>query len=103
MVVMTLRRLLAGQSLNVRAVHKHVLLVMKILVRASGVEADGHEDVVAAFADLFPGHVPLPHPERVLPGADDPLPPDVVVAAADSVIDILSRIDQTVVRRVPRQ
>jgi adenylylsulfate kinase-like enzyme len=87
LVVMTLRRLLAAPSMDVRAVHKHVLLVMKIVLRAGGTEADAHDDVVAAFTALFPRCAPLPRAAHLL-SRDHP-DGDAVVGVATAAIDVL--------------
>ncbi|GAB3866028.1 hypothetical protein ACFPIJ_13450 [Dactylosporangium cerinum] len=100
LVVMTLRRLLAAPSLDVRAVHKHVLLIMKILLRASDVEVDGHDGIVLAFAGLFPEALPLPSPAELLPVVRDAEAVARVVSAAGSVLDIVANLDQVLVRKV---
>lgn len=54
LVLMTTRRLLADTDTNVRAVHKLLVLLAKILLRADGYDFDDAEDVLAAFRDLHP-------------------------------------------------
>jgi hypothetical protein len=51
LVVMTTRRLLAQRDVNVRAVHKHLVLLAKILLRADGVDVHDAEQVLATFRD----------------------------------------------------
>ncbi|WP_434742453.1 hypothetical protein [Micromonospora sp. SH-82] len=50
LVVMVLRRLAARPALDVRAVYKHVVLIMKIILRADGIDLDASDDVRHAFA-----------------------------------------------------
>ena len=54
LVAMTTRRLLASPQADVRAVHKHLVLLAKILLRADGHHVDDAENVLAVFADLHP-------------------------------------------------
>jgi len=54
LVLMTTRRLLADADANVRAMHKHFVLLAKILLRADGYDFDDTEDVLAALRDLHP-------------------------------------------------
>ncbi|MGC4768876.1 hypothetical protein ACLQ25_07820 [Micromonospora sp. DT44] len=61
LVVMVLRRLAANPALDVRAVYKHVVLIMKIILRADGVDLDASEEVRLAFTTSHPGaEVDLP-------------------------------------------
>lgn len=68
LILMTTRRLLADADTNVRALHKHLVLLAKIILRADGLDADEAEDVLAAFSGLYPAarraaHLPVdPHP-----------------------------------------
>jgi hypothetical protein len=54
LVLMTTRRLLADDRADVRAVHKHLVLLAKILLRADGHDLDDAEDVLAAFRVRHP-------------------------------------------------
>lgn len=54
LVLMTTRRLLADASADVRAVHKHLVLLAKIILRADGYHVDDADDVLAALRDLHP-------------------------------------------------
>lgn len=75
LVVMMLRRLVAAETPDLRAVHKHVVLTMKILLRACTTEAETHSEVCAEFAKAFPrASVALPGPEEVLSGDADAQP-----------------------------
>ncbi|WP_124771933.1 hypothetical protein [Micromonospora inaquosa] len=54
LVAMVLRRLAANPEPDVRAVYKHVVLIMKIILRADGVDLDGSEEVRLAFTTSHP-------------------------------------------------
>ncbi|WP_194821582.1 hypothetical protein [Micromonospora sp. S-DT3-3-22] len=54
LVVMVLRRLAANPEPDVRAVYKHVVLIMKIILRADGVDLDASEEVRLAFTTGHP-------------------------------------------------
>jgi hypothetical protein len=56
LVLMTSRRLLtaADVDVDVRAVHKHLVLLAKILLRADGEDIDDAEEVLAAFRERHP-------------------------------------------------
>lgn len=61
LVLMTLRRLAANPSSDVRALYKHVVLAMKIMLRADGIDLDASDDVRRVFASKHPaGAVELP-------------------------------------------
>ncbi|MDG4768553.1 hypothetical protein O7632_31340 [Solwaraspora sp. WMMD406] len=54
LVVMVLRRLAAKPAFDVRAVYKHIVLIMKTILRADGVDADSSDDVRRAFVANHP-------------------------------------------------
>lgn len=54
LVLMTTRRLLAADPPDVRAVHKHLVLLAKILLRADGHDFHDADDVLTAFRELHP-------------------------------------------------
>jgi len=54
LVLMTTRRLLAAGHPDVRALHKHLVLLAKILLRADGRDVHDAEEVVATFQELHP-------------------------------------------------
>ena len=54
LVLMTTRRLLAAEVIDVHAVHKHTVLLCKILLRADGIDLDTSEAVISAFAARNP-------------------------------------------------
>lgn len=61
LVVMTLRRLAARPDTDVRALYKHVVLAMKIMLRADGIDLDASDEVRQAFAGRHPSaRVDLP-------------------------------------------
>ncbi|RJQ66255.1 hypothetical protein D5S17_36135 [Pseudonocardiaceae bacterium YIM PH 21723] len=53
-VLMTTRRLLAAPRPDVRALHKHMVLLAKTLVRADGVNLDDSDAVLATFLGRYP-------------------------------------------------
>ncbi|MFI6331490.1 hypothetical protein ACIBBG_24685 [Micromonospora chersina] len=54
LVAMVLRRLAANPEPDVRAVYKHIVLIMKIILRADGMDLDASEEVRLAFATSHP-------------------------------------------------
>lgn len=54
LVLMTTRRLLAASHTDTRAVHKHLVLIAKIMLRADGHDLDDPDDVLAAFSARHP-------------------------------------------------
>lgn len=54
LVLMTTRRLLAADRPDVRSIHKHLVLLAKILLRADGIDRDDAEGVVQAFRERHP-------------------------------------------------
>ncbi|MGC4792919.1 hypothetical protein ACLQ3H_02265 [Micromonospora saelicesensis] len=54
LVAMVLRRLAANPEPDVRAVYKHIVLIMKVILRADGVDLDGSEEVRLAFITSHP-------------------------------------------------
>ncbi|MBM0275740.1 hypothetical protein [Micromonospora tarensis] len=54
LVAMVLRRLAANPEPDVRAVYKHIVLIMKVILRADGVDLDGSEEVRLAFTTSHP-------------------------------------------------
>jgi hypothetical protein len=98
LVVMTLRRLVAAADPDLRAVHKHVLLIMKILLRAGEIDVDSPAEVGDAFAGMFPrNHVELPRPGQLL--ASSPAVREAAsagtLAAASNLLDLLADLDTT--------
>lgn len=94
---MTTRRLLAAANTNVRAVHKHLVLLAKILLRADGYDFDDAEDVLAAFRDLHPAAGCAPPDLNVLiRRPHEPVLHDQLVDAAHRLLTYLDRLDHTV-------
>lgn len=54
LVLMTARRLLAAAQPDARAVHKHLVLIAKITLRADGIDLDDPGDVLTAFSAQHP-------------------------------------------------
>ncbi|MET7820493.1 hypothetical protein [Micromonospora zamorensis] len=54
LVAMVLRRLATNPEPDVRAVYKHIVLIMKVILRADGVDLDGSEEVRLAFTTSHP-------------------------------------------------
>ena len=54
LVLMTARRLLAAAQPDTRAVHKHLVLIAKITLRADGIDLDDPDDVLTAFSAHHP-------------------------------------------------
>lgn len=92
LILMTTRRLLADSETDVRAVHKHLVLLAEILLRADGYHFDDAEDVLAAFRDLHPDAACEP------PGLDDlihrPDDPAVRPRLIETTDRLLSYVDQ---------
>ncbi|MCO6003773.1 hypothetical protein NE236_02165 [Actinoallomurus purpureus] len=88
LVVMTLRRLVAATRLDVRSMYKHVVLVMKILLRADEINADDSDDVIHQFS------VAHPRARVVLPGLTEMAAGNWRVNAqlADRILDAADRI-----------
>ncbi|MDM4722804.1 nucleotidyltransferase domain-containing protein [Micromonospora sp. WMMA1363] len=87
LVVMTLRRLAARPDADVRALYKHVVLTMKIMLRADGIDLDDSDDVRQVFAGRHPAaHVDLPsvaEASRAGWRSDDELTERIRCAASD--------------------
>lgn len=97
LVLMTTRRLLADDHTDVRAVHKHLVLLAKILLRADGYYFDDAEDVLAAFRDLHPvaGCAP-PDVDDLIRRPRDPALCQQLVEATDRLLTYLDQLDHTV-------
>jgi hypothetical protein len=97
LVLMTTRRLLSDDQPDVRAVHKHLVLLAKILLRADGHDLHDAHDVLAAFRDLHPaaGCAP-PDLDDLIRSPRDPGLCRQLVDATDRLLTYLDRLDQTV-------
>jgi dephospho-CoA kinase len=97
LVLMTTRRLLAAADTNIRAVHKHLVLLAKILLRADGYDFDAAEDVLAAFRDLHPaaGCTP-PDLDILIRQPRDPALRDQLIEATHRLLTYFDQLDHTV-------
>jgi hypothetical protein len=91
LVLMTTRRLLAEPQADVRAMHKHLVLLAKILLRADGYDFDDAEDVVTAFRELHPAATWAP------PSLDnlihEPHDPELRTQLIESIQGLLDYVD----------
>ncbi|MGH3694153.1 MAG: hypothetical protein ACRDRX_09265 [Pseudonocardiaceae bacterium] len=97
LVLMTTRRLLATEQPDVRAVHKHLVLLTKILLRADGHDFHDAADVLTAFRELHPaaGCAP-PDLADLIRRPSDPVLCRQLVDATDRLLTYLDRLDHTV-------
>jgi hypothetical protein len=97
LVLMTTRRLLAVKQPDVRALHKHLVLLAKIVLRADGYDLHDAEDVLAAFRECHPaaGCAP-PGLEDIVRQPNDPALCQQRVNATDQLLTYLDRLDRTV-------
>lgn len=101
LVLMTTRRLVAQSDdgqIDVRAVHKHLVLLAKILLRADGHDQlDDPEEVLAAFCERHPAAGCSPPTLGALirrPG--DPALHQQLVEATDSLLTYFDQLDRIV-------
>ncbi|WP_418153959.1 hypothetical protein [Actinoalloteichus caeruleus] len=97
LVLMTTRRLLASEQPDVRAVHKHLVLLAKILLRADGHDLHDADEVLAALRELHPRAECVP-PELsdLIRRPSDPVLRGRLVEATDQLLSYLDRLDHTV-------
>jgi hypothetical protein len=97
LVLMTTRRLLADDQPDVRAVHKHLVLLAKILLRADGHDLHDADEVLAVFRELHPaaGCAP-PELDDLIRQPTDPALSQQLVEATDRLLTYLDRLDHTV-------
>ncbi|TKG60241.1 MULTISPECIES: hypothetical protein [Pseudonocardiaceae] len=97
LILMTTRRLLAAPMFDVRAVHKHLVLLAKILLRADGYHFDDVEDVLAVFRDLHPDAAcDPPVLDDLIDRSDDPAVRQRLLEAADRLLSYVDRLDHIV-------
>lgn len=106
LVLMTTRRLLAAARTDVRALHKHLVLLAKILLRANGIDLDDADAVLTAFAGHHPAYareVMAVEAAAALAAAEQPDPRAVerLLAAADAAVRLVDSLPATVLRRTP--
>lgn len=97
LVLMTTRRLLANEQPDVRAVHKHLVLVAKILLRADGHDFHDADEVVAALGDLHPAAECTP-PDLVdlIRRPSDPALCQQLFESTDRLLTYLDQVDDIV-------
>lgn len=96
LVLMTTRRLLGGSKPDVRALHKHLVLLAKILLRADGCDIHDADAVLAAFRDRHPaaGCAP-PSLDDLIRTPTDPNLARQLINATGRLLDYLDRIGRT--------
>ncbi|MDR7303506.1 hypothetical protein [Haloactinomyces albus] len=97
LVLMTTRRLLANEQIDVRAVYKHLVLLAKILLRADGYHFDDPQDVLAAFRELHStaGCSP-PQLDELVRSPEDPLLCQQLAEATDRLMTYIDQLDHIV-------
>ena len=103
LVLMTTRRLLCLDPPDLRAVHKHLVLMAKIVLRADGHDLHDAEDVLAAFEERHPaaGCAP-PALDDIIARPADPVLGRQLVAATGRLMIYLDRLDRTAWERTVR-
>jgi hypothetical protein len=97
LVLMTTRRLLAAGHTDIRAVHKHLVLIAKIMLRADSRDLDDPDDVLAAFSARHPQAgcaVPRLAEITASPHGDRQVE-HKLLGAADSVLAYLDQLGTT--------
>lgn len=97
LVLMTTRRLLAVEQPDVRAVHKHLVLLAKILLRADGHDLHDADEVLAALREVHPaaGCEP-PSLDDLICTPSDPALCRQLVDATDRFLTYFDQLDHTV-------
>lgn len=97
LVLLTTRRLLAVDQPDVRAVHKHLVLLAKILLRADGHDLHDADDVITALGEFHPaaGCAP-PNLDDLVRTPGDRLLRQQLVGATDRLLTYIDRLDRTV-------
>lgn len=97
LVLMTTRRLLAHHQPDVRAVHKHLVLLAKILLRADGHDLQDADDVLTAFRERHPAaECAPPELDDLIRRPSDPVLRGQLVDAMDRLLTYLDRLDDNV-------
>lgn len=86
LVLMTTRRLLAAEHLDVRALYKHLILLKKVILRSDGRHVTAAEDVVASF------HVVHPAANVDPPTLSELINNQTAVGVQQRLIDAVSRL-----------
>ena len=96
LVLMTTRRLLATEP-DVRAVHKHLVLLAKILLRADGHDVHDADEVLTTFGERHPAaECAPPSLDDLVRHPHDPALRQQLVDAAGRLLTYLDRLDRTV-------
>lgn len=110
LVLMTTRRLLAAARPDLRALHKHFVLIAKILLRASGTDLGDADAVLTAFFAQHPDITAEAEAEALgvdavaaLAAAEHPAPGVVerLLAAVAATVALTDTLTTTVLRRTP--
>lgn len=97
LVLMTTRRLLAHDQPDVRALHKHLVLLAKILLRADGHDLHDADDVITAFREHHPeAECAPPELDDLARRPSDPVLCRQLLDATDRLLTYLDRLDPTV-------
>ena len=95
LIASTLRRLVAKPRFDVRGVYKHVVLMMKIILRAESIAAETSDEVVAAFARTFPAagvRLPALHEVTARNWHADRDLDEQLLAATGAILDYYDRL-----------
>jgi hypothetical protein len=94
---MTARRLLAAAQPDTRAVHKHLVLIAKITLRADGIDLDDPDDVVTAFSAHHPqASCAVPRLDNLAKGPPgDRVTEERLLSAADRMLAYLDQLGST--------
>lgn len=96
LVLVTTRRLLAAGRPDVRAVHKHLVLLAKILLRADGHDLHDADDVLTAFGEFHPAAgCAAPDLNDLIRHPRDPILRQQLVDATDRLLTYLDGLDRT--------
>lgn len=96
-VLVTTRRLLASETPDVRAVHKHLVLLTKVLLRADGHDLHDADAVLLAFREHHPaaGCEP-PSLDDLIGRPGDPVLRWQLLDATDRLLAYINQLDRTV-------
>jgi hypothetical protein len=96
-VLMVTRRLLAVDQPEIRAVHKHLVLLAKILLRADGYDLHDADEVLTAFRELHPAaECAPPELSDLICCPSDPVLRGQLVDATDRLLSYVDRIDHAI-------
>lgn len=99
LVMMTTRRLLTASAPDVRALHKHLVLLGKIMLRADGLDLHNPDDVLAAFTQAHPSLTyTMPLLDDIIRDPGDQQTVDQLIAATDQM---LAFIDSSATTETP--